>query len=509
MNTSQRSDSPAWPVLPIVVMGMVLRLIYLVRSAPWTDEYYTSLAIQMVAEKGVPIMPSGLVYTHGLPHSYAGAMLARLFGFSYAVARLPSLLISLPTLLLICHIGQRWFNTRAGSLATLLLALSPEAIQWGGTARMYALWQFFTLAAVYMMFEGLFKGRSTLMRAGALLALAGAMLCHLRTLLTIPAAVVGLGLTWWMTRRERGFQGWRPRLLPWMEGLALAVLIASVMMFTLFERPSGLADANQIRPVNWLNPIRVFADVLIGAQQFVVFPYLILTVLALTGNLALLVRWFRHQRNPHDPALLFLSATGLTVLVQFSLVSPPIVRIPRYLFDILPLYLLIVARELDYIVSEIGDRIGGLANSAFGALPVLFIVCLFAAPVFSVLTQPLSAIQEGFDYVREHWQPTDRVATPLPAVAYVALGRCDYFIAFENPFLWSRADGPVDPHLGLPWIGTADGLREVANEAPRLWIVVEKRYAEPYRAILGDRLTITFQHADAVVYVESVPQETR
>ena len=502
-----RSRALSWSVLMLtIVVGLSLRLAYLIRAAPWTDEFFTSLAIQMVAAKGLPILPSGLFYTHGLPHTYVGALVTRLFGFSLITARLPSLLISLPTLLLIYHVGQRWFNARVGFLATLLLTLSPEAIGWGGQARMYAMWQFLTLAAVYLLFEGLLRDRGTPARTWGLLALSGAILCHVRTLLTIPALILGLILAWWPARRQKDFRLWRPRRVPWIEVLALTVVLVSPLLFVVFERPSEIASSDQIQLSNWINPVRLFVDILIGAQQFVIFPYLVFTVLALTGNLALLLRLIRRQADAHDPALLFLSVTGFVVLVEFSLISPVFMRVPRYLFDILPLYLLVVARELDFLATEVQNRVRGLVRTSAAILPVLLVVALFARPVLEILNRQPSAMQQAYDYVRSHWQSGDRVATALPAVAYVALGRCDYFVALEDPLLWPRNDDLVDPHLGLPWIGTEEGLRQAANEPSRLWIIVEKRYANPYPVIFGDQLITAFQQLDAVVYlVEEEP----
>ena len=158
----------------VVVAGMALRLAYLLRISPWTDEYYTSLAIQITAQKGIPLLPSGLFYTHGLPYSYLGALLGWLFGFRQTVLRVPSLIVSLPTLLLVFYAGQRWFNRRVGLIAALLLSLSPEAIGWGGGAPMYALWQFLTLAALFGLYEGLLRGGSRAARVWGLLALSGA-----------------------------------------------------------------------------------------------------------------------------------------------------------------------------------------------------------------------------------------------------------------------------------------------------------------------------------------------
>ena len=155
----------------------------------------------MILAKGIPLMPSGLFYNHGILFSYVGALFAGIFGFSPEILRLPSLLLSLPTMLLLFYVGRRWFSPRVGLMAALLLALSPEAIMWGGRARMYALWQFLTLAAIFFLYEGIVRSPSTRGRCLGIAAFAGAALCHMRAVILLPPLVVGLILAHLLTRR--------------------------------------------------------------------------------------------------------------------------------------------------------------------------------------------------------------------------------------------------------------------------------------------------------------------
>jgi hypothetical protein len=154
------------------------------------------------------------------------------------------------------------------------------------------------------------------------------------------------------------------------------------------------------------------------------------------------------------------------------------------------------------------DRVQGAARTAIGLLPGLLVIVLFIAPALSVISTQRSAAQAALEYVRDHLEPGDQIATRLPALAYLVIGRCDHFVALDNPFLWETDDGPVDPHLGLPWIGTGDELRQIAAKAPRLWLVVEERYADPYAEELGEQSTVPFREQDYVIFlVEGLPHQ--
>ncbi|NJN83953.1 MAG: glycosyltransferase family 39 protein [Caldilineaceae bacterium] len=81
--------------------------------------------------------------------SYVEAGFLALLGQSYTVARLPSLIFGLATIVVIWFVGRREWVQPVGWLAALGLALLPEAIIWSGRARFYAQLQFLVLIMVW------------------------------------------------------------------------------------------------------------------------------------------------------------------------------------------------------------------------------------------------------------------------------------------------------------------------------------------------------------------------
>ena len=53
-------------VLALTAAAFVLRLAYLLDSHPFIDEFTTLLAARSILDGGLPVLPSGLFYEHGL-----------------------------------------------------------------------------------------------------------------------------------------------------------------------------------------------------------------------------------------------------------------------------------------------------------------------------------------------------------------------------------------------------------------------------------------------------------
>jgi len=104
--------------------------------SPFVDEYISIWAARKILEQGIPLLAAGTIYDHGLLFSYLDALFLGLLGMSETVARFPTLLVSTLTIPLAFLLGRRLLSPGAGLLAALLLALDPEAIVWGGRARM-------------------------------------------------------------------------------------------------------------------------------------------------------------------------------------------------------------------------------------------------------------------------------------------------------------------------------------------------------------------------------------
>jgi hypothetical protein len=156
---------------------------------------------------------------------------------------------------------------------------------------------------------------------------------------------------------------------------------------------------------------------------------------------------------------------------------------------------------MNHIFAQLVDRLHGGARAILRAIPFLVILVLFIPSTLTTITTQHSGALPALRYVRKHWQPGDRIAARAPALPYLVLGHCDYFVAFEHAFIWETEQGPVNPHLGLPWINSEEGLHQIADESPRLWIIVRTHFADRYRDILGDRVRAVFQELDTLVYI--------
>ncbi len=93
----------------ILAIGLLMRLTASERLSPHVDEPASVLAAHMVAQRGVPILPSGTLYLHGATLSYLLAPLVWL-GFGdledLAALRLVSVVAGLVAVFLTYRIGH-------------------------------------------------------------------------------------------------------------------------------------------------------------------------------------------------------------------------------------------------------------------------------------------------------------------------------------------------------------------------------------------------------------------
>ena len=136
-----------------------LRWQFITQVNLYPDEFVTLLAMDMIGQKGIPELPSGLFYEHGLLYSYLAGMVA-LVGEPAFLGRLTSLVLGLSTIGLTYLLGQKCFSPPVGLLAAAGLTLASSAIHWHGRVRMYALLQLFVLLTLWFMMDSLFRYRA-------------------------------------------------------------------------------------------------------------------------------------------------------------------------------------------------------------------------------------------------------------------------------------------------------------------------------------------------------------
>lgn len=124
-----------------------------------TDEYYTVRAAQFILSNGLPEYPAGGYYLRALTQNYLTAASELLLGPTGFAYRLPSALFSLGSVVLAYLYCRRFMGRPVAAAVAVTLLLSSWDIEFARFARMYSLFQFFTLAFLLSYDEAFFGDR--------------------------------------------------------------------------------------------------------------------------------------------------------------------------------------------------------------------------------------------------------------------------------------------------------------------------------------------------------------
>jgi 4-amino-4-deoxy-L-arabinose transferase-like glycosyltransferase len=474
----------------VLLVAAWLRWRYIVHVQPYPDEFVTLLTVKMILQKGVPILPSGLFYEHGLLFSYVAAAASALAGFSRNVVRATSMVFGLLTVLLTWQVGRRWFSTAAGLVAATMLAVAPTAVLWGGRARMYALLELWVLLTLYFALRGSLADRPAWRRL-ALACTLGAVLSHFVAIALLPPLVVATLAAGWLAAHRRGEPAWFKSRRIWLEvaGLGAVTLIAFIVKRA--GQPKGVAplEASGVGLVTGLLQVAtIYGDVSADVTESwrALSPFFLAPAALLPTALALLAvvwagaNWLRHRAVERDLATLFLALVlSLTTLEMFFLVAPER-RDDKYLFMLQPALLLLAADGLTRLGSHLSGRfpISNLRSQLAGLAVCIGLVVYAWPATWDVVSQAGSDYDSAFGYVRDHWQAGDTVLTGTPAAAGIYLGRNDYYAVRGTggyAYRILERDGKlVERWMGSPWLQTDQDLHTVLAGPARVWLVLER-----------------------------------
>lgn len=133
-------------LIPVTLLGAVLRLFRLGTQSLWLDE---SLSVVFAS---LPLRTSiEAILTDGVhPPLYYLVLRPFLYmGQSESTARLPSALFGILTIPLVYEVGRLCFDQEVGLVSAIFLSLSPFHIWFSQDARMYAMAAFLSSASVY------------------------------------------------------------------------------------------------------------------------------------------------------------------------------------------------------------------------------------------------------------------------------------------------------------------------------------------------------------------------
>ncbi|MFN8459882.1 MAG: glycosyltransferase family 39 protein [Anaerolineae bacterium] len=455
------------------------------------DEYISMLAAQMVVEHGLPFLPSGFFYEHGLLLSYLDGLLLALTGFKEEMARWPVLLLSVFTVAAYYAAARRLFgSTLAGLLAATLVTLDELSILWGTRARMYSQAHLFGLLTVTWLLMGTLQRPAPRYRYLGLAFLAAMLFSHAVTFLILPPLGLLLLLFSWFYRRD-----WlrQPRL--WQEaGVALLIVMAALAtMAAGIFKPGGVEAVTQTTTALAAAPPAGFRflggfispglawtrfDNLVGFFDEPPYDWL-LPIIGLSFLFSL-YRWGRRRANFSDLALLFLALFIALLLFQMGALVSDTWSKSRYVFIIaLPAFLLLSAGSLGQVLTGLVALVSKISQNrplvtGVRALAVIggvaLIVTHWGTPAWNMAqAQSTGDYNTAFAYVREHWQPDDKVMTTHPAAAYLYLRRCDYYANRVSAAVFreeAEENSLHDRYTGSPLVDSAGAAQRSVGFGP-------------------------------------------
>jgi hypothetical protein len=492
-----------WAVLllaAITGLGFWLRWAYVRDVSFFVDEYLTVRAAQRILDLGMPLLPSGNFYSHGLLLSYVVAAIVGLGGQAPWLVRLPVLLASTASIPATYWFGRRLFGrSRAGSqaaglIAAALLAFAPEAILWGGRVRMYGALQLTVLLATAVFYLWVVQEEDRpVYRVSFVLAYWASVFLHAEAMLLLP--LWGL---WALLQR-----GWRWCLRPanlTTFGLSGGAVAVEIVLRRLGPAVQAWVSPGVLEPLtrqylgaalDWPGVQKVVDPLFLTTQR------LPCTILALGGLGYVLIAWFapRFRKPEVWQALATLYALLVPVLGLLLFVVDPSWKSPRYGLMLLPHFFLIVggvvASGTSLLVRGLGWRPrAGRATAWAGittAAAVAVVAGAFWSPAVAATRESVPSYDWAFAYVEDQQQAGDAIITFLCPAAFVHLGRCDY-LAIPSDFsgFATKKEGRwVSGWDEVPLLDSAEGLRQVLAEAPGAWFVVDEgRLTQRYPADL-------------------------
>jgi hypothetical protein len=475
-------------LVPLLLLAFSLRLAFAQNSSLYIDEYTSLLAARYTVDYGVPRTPSGAYYTRGVLFTYLQAAVSALGPFDKVLARLPTVLLGSATVLAAFVVGRRMFNATTALLAAVWLAFAPEAITWGGRARMYALLQLLVLLAVYFFYKGVVETRRDGARHLFVLFFLAALFTQMEAALLLPA----FGLAWLLWQKPRDWL--RPAV--WLDvGLLAAGMVVRLYLHGLMV-PPGLPGPAVPRP--FVAPGGDLWGGLVKLAPFFASPdrWLVtsLFVVGMAGLVVTLVRRRWPYLREERPAITFVYFLVTVVLLEVMLVVGDTWRHPRYLFLILPWFFLAAAAVADGGLRWVwtwcqrrwpilrANRIARLGPVVFMILLVLGVSSVLAPQAIATSRSEDTGYDLAFEFVQQEWQPGDAVATTAPAACLLFLDRCEYLaieLGYEGYSLESEGR-KVESFANLPILESGADLEAALADHSRLWFVVDTERLERY-----------------------------
>jgi hypothetical protein len=477
----------------VLVVGCIVRWTAAITLTPHVDEPSSVLAAHVVAERGLPILPSGTPYFQGVTLSYLLVPFVWLgYGGIDHLHVMRMVLVAAGTLTLwLCYrlCTEVTGDARVGIVMAALVALDPVSTQWSAHVRMYGLLQLATVALALAWIR-LLNGNTSWRQVATVVGIFWfAVFTH------VGGALLGLAMALAAFAIHRFDLIRRVRILITLalSALAPALLLIANRSFSTSNEPvresssvpfwSFVGD-NLLAPLarlrisgaDWQDRLTA------GITLYWLVPGLIVAIATIAGARYLLRRAdVTPERRRAVIALLAMYWLPMLIIVVFT-VSPKV----RYLMHLHVLGYFFLA----VLVVTVLERAGGIGLDwrgkalRYGAVAV--IVVAIAAGLRWRLDNPVVQpdYNDAMAYVADHHQPGEPVIVTLPPVGYLSIDESSrddlYFLAgsegwtrAERYTRWSDDGRLIDYWIGADSIVSMRTLDDILEHHPDAWVVAD------------------------------------
>lgn len=428
-----------------------------------TDEARLALAAEGVLRTGLPVLPSGRIYTRGLLNAYAIGSSFALLGPSDFAARVPSVVAGALLVPVMFLLGRILAGTTAGLGVAAFTALADPLVQSSRSAWVSSIFLVLLILATYCCYRGFVHRRGPWQVAGTGLA------CL--TLLSYEFAVLllgGLGLFLGFQVARRDYSWYRGRttctaLLLALGGVVLFGALTVMLRATTLAGPMGEASEFFTPRLDLAGTAYYLEHLFSG--------YYVLVGLALV-SLPVVAR-ARPRGTTYLVTLLALMFFVPSFLIQVKLQ-------PRYALPSLPLLAVLAAAGVVYSTRAV---LGMASSRLLHAVTLLGVLVLFALALTSDVA--LLARRSGREAPGRTWlqtlqgqglRPTDLVATEAPTIARFYVGRDDFWIRPDDYERYAYRSGNLvrfiyTGSLLLSQQGDFERFVERPHEGRTVWII--------------------------------------
>jgi 4-amino-4-deoxy-L-arabinose transferase-like glycosyltransferase len=441
------------------------------------DEARLTLAAQGIANHGWPVFPSGKVYTRGLLQSFLMAPGVALLEPIELAARLPSVVAGAALVLVVFLYGRQLAGSGAGLFAATLVATSVPLIEQSREAWFYSIFTLCWLIALLLLDRAVTTGSFLTLLAGAT-AVGLTFLAHEFAITLLPG--LGLALLSWRAACQPLRKRFGPLVLAaLLAGLGLAVLTACSLTLRSDTAGGTMSEINGL--------LKFQPDLQVPAMYAAAFlpgwtAWLLGPAVLSAGLLA--PRPLRRRL-----LLVVLPAAALFVLTSFFISQ----RYSRYGPPLLP---------TGYVLAGVGlvqvhRALRGMRHAHWAAaavVPLAMVILVTLSSPSNLLTSSARRQPQVTWLTRLYeagYTPGDLILTNNPTVAYLYLGRTDFWLRTNANAKYVREDGgqPRDIHTNAVVLSRKTQLSKlllVPYQGHTAWVVAWRVSDQWQRAVDAD-----------------------